>query len=73
MLSEMQKSSFFVKYPPGSWEHAVASIVNDAHYQLGNKTYIAIVTCNLISLLIYIIIGLFMLTYAIEVQKVIWL
>ena len=28
-------SSIFESYPPGSWEHAVASVINDAKYQLG--------------------------------------
>lgn len=39
---------FFKIFPSGSWEHAVASVITDAKYQL----------------------GLFMLTYAIELQKV---
>jgi hypothetical protein len=39
---------YFKIFPPGSWEHAVASVVTDSKYQL----------------------GLFILTYAIELQKV---
>ena len=30
-----EKGNIFEVYPPGSWEHAVASVINDAKYQLG--------------------------------------
>ena len=29
------RDDIFESYPPGSWEHAVASVINDAKYQLG--------------------------------------
>ncbi len=35
ILSSYDPMLFFRLYPPGSWEHAVASLVNDAKYQLG--------------------------------------
>lgn len=57
---------YMVKFPPGSWEHAVACTYHDAHNQLGTVE----IFYYLIYLTLHNFAGLNILSFAIELQKV---
>ena len=64
MSQVAHKNMFEKQYPAGTWEFGVVSVINDGYYQLGASRY-----CWIYIVVLWIV-GLMLLTSAMEMQKV---